>query len=270
MLKFLGHRTKYWEKNKPKQIGDIKITKDDWDNIIFILKRINKCVSYNKIAKHYAKINDRQLYKNYLSFINSKTQIQALKEHASLMTYIYDQEKKRQDNIDNKARQIITNVSLVFAFIAFSSTIILNKDNYVKDISGYSLLTVFIALIFALIAIIIAVRCLDVKTYSRPREEIVFDPKYKLEEDFLRKKISDFFFSLYLNTGTNSKKSNYIKFANWLFIISIGFIGLFTILNLYAIKVRNDKPTEEKIQEIKIKDTIDVKIINLKDKCCKK
>lgn len=267
MIKFLGHRTKYWEKNKLKQIGDQKVSTDDWNNIIRILKRINKCVSYNKIARHFEKKTTRKLYKNFLSFKNSRTQIQALKEHSSLMTYIYDQEKKRQDNIDNKARQIITNVSLVFTFIAFSSAIILNKDNYVKGVSEYSLLTASIALIVALIAIILAVRCLDVKKYSRPKQEIVFDPKYRLEEDFLRQKVTDFFFSLYINTDTNSKKSNYIKFANWLFIVSIGLIGIFTILNLYAIKIRNDKPTEKTIQEIKIKDTIDVKIIKPKDKC---
>jgi hypothetical protein len=268
MLKYLGHKTSYWEKNKPKQIGDQKVTTDDWDNIIRILNRINKCVSLNKIASHYEKKKDRALYKNFLAFKNSKTQIQALKEHSSFMTYIYDQDKKRQDNIDNKARQIITNVSLVFTFIAFSSAIILNKDNYVKGVSEYSLLTVSVALIIALIAIILAVLCLDVKKYSRPRQEIVFDPKYRLEEDFLRQKVSDFFFTLYVNTDTNSKKSNYVKFANWLFIISIGLIGFFTILNLYAIKVRNDKPTEKTIQEIKIKDTIDVKIIKPKDQCC--
>lgn len=268
MIKYLGHSTKYWKKNRPKQIGDQKVTTDDWNKILIILERIKKCVSFNKIAGHYEKKKERELYKNFLSFKNSRTQIQALKEHSSLMTYIYDQEKKRQDNIDNKARQIITNVSLIFTFIAFSSAIILNKDNYVKGISEYSLLTVLVALIIALIAIILAVRCLDVKKYSRPRQEIVFDPKYRLEEDFLRQKVSDFFLSLYVNTETNSKKSNYIKFANWLFIISIGLIGLFTILNLYSIKVRNDKPIEKTVQEIKIKDTVDVQIIKQKDKCC--
>lgn len=265
MLKLLGHKTIYWEQNKPGQIADQKVTTDDWNSIIRILKRINKYVSYNKIANHYEKKKARELNKNFLSFKNSRTQIQALKEHASLMTYIYDQEKKRQDNIDNKARQIITNVSLIFTFIAFSSAIILNKDNYENGVSEYSLLTVLVALIIALTAIILAVKCLDVKRYSRPKQEIVFDPKYRLEEDFLRQKVTDFFFALYINTATNSKKSIYIQFANWLFMVSIGLIGLFTVFNVYAIKLRNDKPTEKTIQEIKIKDTIEIKIIKSKD-----
>jgi hypothetical protein len=261
MLKSLPHTKEYWEKNKPKRVGDQKVTTDDWNKVLLLLKRFNKNVSFDRIAKYYEKVKDRELTRNYLSFMNSRTAIAGLKEHTAFMTYIYDQEKKRQDNIDNKARQIISNISLVFTFIAFSSAILLSKDNYVKGISGYSFLSVIISLIIALTVLVIAILCLNVRTYSRPRQEIIFDPKYRGEEDFLRQKVSDFFFTLYVNTDTNTKKTKYIKVANWLFIISIGFIGVFTVLNLYSLKYRNENPIEKAVQEMKVKDTINVKIV---------
>lgn len=249
MLKFIPHKPEYWKKNRPKEINGQNINLQNWNDIIAIFERRKKAISFNMIIKVYEKKKERETYEKFLTYKKSKTPLQLLKEHSIFLTYLYDQEKKRQDNIDNKARQIITNVSLLFAFIAFSSAIILNKDNYVKAINESALVTVLIALTIAVIAVIIAIACLNMKDYSRPPLNIIFEKENQIEEDFFRARIFNFISSLYVNTKTNSRKTVRLKLSNWLIAISISLIGLFTILNIYSIKIRNIKQSVKIIQE---------------------
>ena len=258
MLRHIKRKPEYWAKHKPKSIGENKLTTDTWKHLVSVLTRFKKPVSFDRLEKFLEQKGEHQLYKNLIGFRDDKNSIPAIKEHTTHMIYIYDQEKKRQESLDNKAKQIITNVSLLFSVIAFSSAIILNKDNYVLNYTEASIFFVLVGLILALTSLVISVFCLDVKAYNRPKQEVVFDPLYRNEEPFLKQKITDFFFCLYINTKTNTKKSIRIKRANWLFIAALFFVGAFTIINILAIIKRNNKKVETEAMEIKIIDNVPV------------
>jgi len=259
MLK-LKHSSKYWKKNFQVYKLDKISTPDNWNNFVNILARYPKKINLNEIIKYFERIKNRTFRKLFMDY-NKDEDIKALKEHVSFITYLYDQEKKRQENIDNKARQIITNVSLIFTFIAFSSAIILVKDNYVQTTNNFSIFAVGFALLFALIAIIIAVYCLDFKKYNRPLPDQIFNKENRAEDKYFKQKITSFYYALSINTDTNEHKTYLVKLANYLLIISIFLIGVFTMLNLYSIKLRNEKPKEKTIQEVKLKDTVYVYVI---------
>lgn len=258
------HKIDYWKKkkNKPLRIGESNVTKDDWNTILSILERFKKPIGFNRISKLYNKISEEKFKKHFLNYLNPETNIEAIKEHSNYLSYLYDQEKKRQENIDSKAKQIITNVSLIFTIIAFSSSIILNKDNYINFITDYSLIIVSISLLFSITSLVIAVLVLDFRRYNRPKQEIVYNEKNYIETQFNKQKVTDFTACLSLNINTNRKKSSRLIFANWSFIISIFFVGLFTFSNLLAIQMRNKTNSKPKIEQVKIIDTIDVNVIN--------
>lgn len=225
-----------------------------------ILTRFNKKIGLNRINKLYNRIAFAKEKKLFFKYKDANTQIDAVNEHSTFIIYLYDQEKKRQENTEAKAKQIITNISLLFAIIAFSSTIILNKDNYIPTYSEIGIVSVCIALILAFISLIIAINVSNMKRYSRPRYNIVFDTSNYTSIEFNRTKVIDFTSCYFSNAQNNSKKSSKIIIANKFFIFSILFVSIFTVTNLLALYKKSHMKIESKIEEVRIVNKVSVDV----------
>jgi hypothetical protein len=228
--------SKHWIHKKPFQIYYTTISQFEWVTIINRIKYPVRLKTLKNSVLHYHK----SLLKNRISgYLNYSTKIEALSEHSSYVQYLYDQEKKRQDNLDSKAKQIITNISLFFSIVAFSSILIFNKENFDVLLSTWSIIIIAIAILLAGLSLFITLLTLDLQKYSRPKQEYIFKKENYSDEDFLRYKIHRFISCTENNSKINNKKSQRIRLASRIFLISMLFVGVFTILNLLTLNRRN-------------------------------
>jgi hypothetical protein len=262
MINLLKKDSNYWKKHKPKRIGKSTVSNYDWDYIISVLIRFRKPVNFKRIKKLYRNNEDNEYETKCKAYDKNSMPIEVIREHSIYVSYIYDQEKKRQEGLDNKAKQIITNVSLLFSIIAFSSFVILNRDYSLPYYTVISISLIFTALLLALTSLILAVLCLNVIQYNRPMQEGVFDSTKNTEDNFLKQKTLDFFYCIHTNIKTNEHKARRIRFATWIFISSIFFVSSFTFLNIYTIYNRNSTKIEIVPTNIRILDTIPIKIMD--------
>jgi hypothetical protein len=209
-----------------------------------------------------------------MSYSDNPTKIEAIKEHDKYVNYLYDQEKKRQDNIDSKAKQIITNTSTVITIIGLLITVQTSFFKGKIDIDNSDFYLLISGLIFLFIALFITVNVLNFKKYRRPFPEIVFKGENRSEESFLRTKIISFHESIILNTSVNSKKSNQLIWVNYVYIFALILVLWLVTKNIYILtknqefdKISVEKTsTPEQIKNInldtKSSDTTITKAIN--------
>ena len=120
---FIKRTIAYWKKFPPSSTDGYPIVDTVWDITISKLTRVKK-IRYYDLYDFYFKCFNYYLHFYHKSYIDNKSKIEAIREHDKYVNYLYDQEKKRQDNIDSKAKQIITNTSTVITIIGLFVTIL--------------------------------------------------------------------------------------------------------------------------------------------------
>lgn len=256
-MKCLVHTPRYWEQNKPSRLGEYSVPDTEWNNIISILVRLNKSIGYARIRRFYIKRLNRERARQFSNYANPETSIVALKEHFVYVSYLYDQEKKRQETLDSKANQIIINVSVLFGIIAFSSSVILEGKNYMYPYSEISIISIGLSLILAFTTLVIALNVTNARRYCRPREALVFDASNFGEQQFYKQQTMEFSSCLRFNMGVNRGRSSKIIIANWLFTISVLSVFIFTFSNIMALHKKNTNGNSSKVKQIELTNSTD-------------
>lgn len=273
---FIERKVTYWKNYPPVSTDGYPLIAEVWDITIKKLGRI-KSIRYVDLLEFYYKAFSYYLHFKHKSYLDKKTRIEALKEHDRLISYLYDQEKKRQDVCDSKAKQNISNASIVITIIGLCLTILASFYKDRIEISKYDFYFLILALCFLFLSLALALYVLNFRKYCRPFPEFIFESKSVDEERFLRTKIISFHGPIILNTSANSKKSNWLICSNYAFLFALIMIFGIVTKNLYNLSDKNiirNTPVEKQVLYNRIdskkidstlnilrKDTLKVKII---------
>lgn len=231
--------TSYWKDHPPASTDGYPLVEKVWEITFSKLKNIRR-IKYTDLYEFYYTCFSYYLHFYHKSYSDNPTKIEAIKEHDKYVNYLYDQEKKRQENIDSKAKQIITNTSTVITIIGLFITVLTSFFKGKIDIDNSDFYLLISGLIFLFIALLISVIVLNFKKYSRPFPEIVFKGENRSEESFLRTKIISFHVPIILNTSVNSKKSNRLIWANYIYIFALIFVLWLATKNIYILTKNQD------------------------------
>ena len=236
---YIKRATNYWKDFAPASTNGYPTVNNVWEIVFVKLKRISS-IKYVDLYEFYFICFCYYLHFYHKLYSENPSKIQALKEHDKYVNYLYDQEKKRQETMDSKAKQIITNTSTVITIVGLLVTVLTSFFKGKIDIENSDFYLLISGLLFLFISLIISINVLNFKKYYRPFPELVFSGESRNEETFLRKKIISFHYPIIFNTSINSKKSNKLIWANYTYTIALVLVLWLATKNIYILTKNKD------------------------------
>jgi len=235
------------------------VNEEAWKITLRKLKLLKRKTSFWVIKETYFDSLRLYLEPRLKNYKEKRTKIEAINEHLSSVKFLYEQEKKRQDNIDSKAKQILSNSGIILTiFGALSSYVI--SGNFVSYHS-YNLYGSIAVLVLLISSLVIAIYVLDFKKYSRPTIDLVFNSRNSLTETFLRERIISFIKPIEFNIATNTDKTKKIKISTFLFGLALLIATMLLCLNLFLVSGSSVKVS---VQDVNITN----ESIKIDNPCC--
>jgi hypothetical protein len=179
-------------------------------------------------------------------------------KHLQYLKEIYDFQRERQGNIENKNSQLVGQASVIISIIALFIPLLIDKFSNIGTFPFIIIIIGFIFILFHyLVAIIHSIKTLQINHYpycTRSTNTVTKLTRATNEEDFIKEEIEDLIWSIGKNTIQNNRKGRNLIFATRSFRIATIGLCAFTLLILSLSTII--KPDSQKIEIDSISETI--------------
>ena len=246
---------------KPKSVPAASNKEEDYENFVLGLSVKNKRESYRNVMKQIElreKERDReQFVLRKENFINEVRRIdlsdEMVNEHRTFLLQVFNHERERQANIDQKLYQILVQTSLVGVLISTMMTFF--YDKIIRAFNGYTYLLFLGVVIFVLgfyflvRSILIALRAANVKGYQRLLPSLIFDYPGKDVSQFIMNQAVLLQGACMYNIDVNNSKAEGVeksfRFFGW------GLTSLL-IFNIFYLAQMLFNPNMNTVQDVKL------------------
>ncbi len=253
----------FWLNCHPNEMESKKYNK-----IVELLTRGNKKTDFKTISKKYKELIAKSIDRNEKQYsklgLDGVIPVKTLESHLKYIIGIFDSEKKRQENLEKKSLQIISQTGIVVSLISFSVGTLYDKIVPLNPIEFYMIVSLYCLTLMSLFfSIMYAIKSLNLKLYARPSHKIIGD-KISLDENkFIWQEISIRYNNINNNINLNDDKADNISKSFKFFFASIGQIIVFSIVT-GTFLLSNELKKQSKdihVSKIEIVNQIDTKKI---------
>ncbi len=192
------------------------------------------------------------------------TDIKLAERHLEYLKELYNIQRERQANIENKNSQLVGQASVIISIIALFVPLLIDKFS---NINTFLFIIVIVAFIFVLfhylVAIIHSIKTLQINhyQYSTTSTKTITKVSRSINEaDFIKEEIEDLIYCIDKNSIQNNRKGSNLIFATRSFRIATIGVALFTLMVLsFSLSLKSES---QKI-EIESIDKSIIKEINL-------
>lgn len=234
-MKHLNGRA-YFLKNIPEGVY-----RDDWETTVRFSTRNDKKVSKKEILKNLNLLTKRRLSKKErdyqklgenLSFIDKGL----LEKHLNFIKGLFHFEKKRQENIEKKALQLISQSSIIISIITLAIVILFSKFSLHDSYWFYVLILLFLLILcFLFSALYFAIVALKIKLFNRPPHTLIVSSEAMDEKSFIYTETKLLYNAVEENIDVDNKKVMHMNRGYSFFKWAILIIIFFSILTFYSI-----------------------------------
>lgn len=217
------------------------VSKEDWEITVRFITKNDKKVTKKDILKNLNLLTKRKLSKkekayqklgNDLSIVDKSL----LNRHLVFIKGLFDYEKKRQENIEKKALQLISHSSLIISIITLSIVILANKFTLLDSYWFYVLIFLFLLILcFLFFTLYFAIVALKIKLFHRPAHTLIVSPEAMDEKSFIYTETKILYNAVEENIDIDNRKvlrmNRGYSFFNW----AILTIVVFSIITFYSI-----------------------------------
>ena len=248
------------------------IDEETWKVIVRLSTRDDKKTTVKFVLDKYGLLTKRRVERNEkkyeklgkdLSIFNKDL----LDRHLKYVRGIFDYEKKRQENIEKKALQLISQSSIIISIITLAIGTLSSKFVFLNDFWFYILVILFSSiLLFLFLTLYYSISSLKIKLFNRPDHILIVAPEARDEKKFIYCETSLLYNAIEDNEVIDNKKALQMNKGYKFFKFSIVVIIVFSALSFYAI-FKLEKEKKNNIQKIEIVNSVDIKseITNLNE-----
>ncbi len=244
----------------PDNTIEIKTNIDSWNEFIVKNYPSDKKVKFKELLKAFNNNNQGQnqdviseLEKEYGKNLEN-IPLEIINEKREYLLNLFNLEKQRQNLLDNKSIQIITQTSIITAIIALIIPLLIDDIDFNNDFKRISfwifVILLLLTLKFLLYSVILSIVNLRTTGYLRPMHTLILHHSKSTQKELSLSQLVTYYESIEKNIKVNNNKAeqinksyNKFKIGLVLFVISaFAFVGhrfIYKFDGTKSIKIEN-------------------------------